>query len=41
MFDGHVEQLDHKQTFDYDWGSLSASFKYSWPKGQVGQKCPY
>lgn len=41
FFDGHVDLLDYKEEFEYNWGSLSASFKYSWPKGRVGQQCPY
>ncbi|MCK5000247.1 MAG: type II secretion system protein [Anaerohalosphaera sp.] len=41
FFDGHVDLLDYKEKFEYSWGTLSASFTYSWPKGRVGSQRPY
>ena len=39
--DGHVDFVDPKIKTEYDWGTVNNSYKYAWPRGGIGEACPY
>ena len=36
-----IDFVDPKIKVEYDWGTVNNSYKYAWPKGGIGQTCPY